>query len=32
MHEISQYMKNVHKISENISKKAFIVLKFIKNK
>ena len=31
MHEISNNMKNVHKISENICKKAFISLKFIKN-
>ena len=30
--EISHNMKNVHKISENIGKKAFISLKFIKNK
>ena len=32
MHEISHFMKNEHKISENICKKAFIALKFIKNK
>ena len=30
MHEISHNMKNVHKISENICKKAFISMKFIK--
>ena len=32
IHEISHNMIKVHKISENICKKAFITLKFIKNK
>ena len=32
MHEISHNMKNVHKINENIGRKAIISLKFIKNK